>query len=125
MVADALLLDRGYDDTITLYQQALSLIQQGKAKAALRFFQEIISKEPQCAPAFFGMGICYQFMGQRDDALYALHQAARLDVHFATHLHPTLPDRLATLFRYRFLRLPRRPDDREWYADMDTPERGT
>ncbi len=86
------------------YDQGVAHVKEGNIDEAFSAFRHVLELEPESAPAYNGLGICLHFMGQKKDAEAAYRDAARLDSRFATAQQRTLMDRLATMYRHKFLR---------------------
>lgn len=85
------------------YDQGVAQVKEGNIDEAFTAFRHVLEMEPESAPAYNGLGICFHFMGRKKDADSAYQHAARLDPRFATVQQRTLMDRLATLYRHKFL----------------------
>lgn len=86
------------------YDQGVAQVKEGNIEEAFSAFRHVLEMEPESAPAYNGLGICFHFMGRKKDADSAYQHAARLDTRFATVQQRTLMDRLATMYRHKFLR---------------------
>lgn len=101
-------LDYAYTPTDDLaarwYNQGVAQVKEGNIEEAFSAFRHVLEMEPESAPAYNGLGICFHFMRQKKDADAAYQHAARLDSRFASAQQRTLMDRLATMYRHKFLR---------------------
>ena len=85
------------------YDVGVAHVREGNIEEAFSAFQTVLRLEPESAPALNGLGICYHFMGDKKEASRAYDRAAKLDPRFALQHQRTLMDRLATLYRHKFL----------------------
>jgi Flp pilus assembly protein TadD len=88
---------------VDLYDKGVNHVKEGNIEEAFSAFRQVLAMEPNSAPAYNGLGICFHFMGRKQDAQSAYQHAARLDPRFASMQQRTLMDRLATLYRHKFL----------------------
>ncbi len=88
---------------VECYNIGVAYVREGNIEGAVDAFQAVLRLEPDSAPALNGLGICYHFMGNQQEAVRAYEHAAKLDARFAAQHQRTLMDRLATLYRHKFL----------------------
>lgn len=92
------------DPAARWYETGVAQVKEGNIEEAFSAFRHVLEMEPESAPAYNGLGICFHFMGRKQDAQSAYQHAARLDPRFTAVQQRTLMDRLATLYRHKFLR---------------------
>lgn len=92
------------DPVARWYDRGVSQVKEGNIDEAFSAFRHVLEMEPESAPAYNALGICFHFMGRKKEADSAYQHAARLDPRFASVQQRTLMDRLATLYRHKFLR---------------------
>jgi tetratricopeptide (TPR) repeat protein len=72
----------GLDDYIKsmkLFNEAFEFLQNKKWKKAIAGFEKTIAINPNSAPTFGNLGICYMYLGENEKALAAYDRAIEID----------------------------------------------
>jgi tetratricopeptide (TPR) repeat protein len=69
-----------------LFDTAFAMMQQRAWLSALEGFQAVIALHPTHTQSYGNMGICYAYLGRKQEALAAFERALALDPHYAPAL---------------------------------------